>query len=50
LVSYIESWELFLGSNDWTDDPYGIFEPIVHDIYVDGTFLYFCSHFKFFVN
>jgi hypothetical protein len=49
LLSYTDL-VIFLGGNDQTDDPYGIFEPIVHDTNFDGTFIYYCSRCKFVAN
>jgi hypothetical protein len=42
------STKIRIVGNDQMDDPYGIFEPIVHETNLDGTFIYFCSHFNFF--
>ena len=48
LLLYYTDLMIFTAGNDMTDDPYGIFEPIVNQSNLDGTFIiYYKSHFKF---
>jgi hypothetical protein len=42
------STKIRIVGNDQMDDPYEIFEPIVHETNLNGTFIFFRSHFNFF--